>query len=57
MDALIAPLVDLVEYAAVGEVRRLRLLPAAEVAVDGDQLELGKSREVFLVGDFGMRGR
>ncbi len=45
---------DLVEHAAVGEVLRLRLLPAAEGSVDGDEVDLGEAREVVLVGVFGI---
>ena len=44
---------DLVEDSAVGEMRRLRLLPAAERA-DVDQVELGETRQIFLGGEFGM---
>src|SRR6266540_6016596 len=39
--------VDLVEHPAVGEVGRLRLLPSAKHAVDGDELELRELRGVF----------
>ena len=41
---MVAPIssTNLVEAAAVGEVRLLRLLPAAEGVVDGYQLELGE---------------
>jgi hypothetical protein len=37
---LIARLVDLVEHAAVGEMSRLRLFPAAEHLIDGEKRDL-----------------
>src|SRR4051812_45371037 len=43
-------LVDTVENAAVGEVRRLGLLPAAELAVDGHQGQLLELRAVLRQG-------
>jgi len=50
-------LLDLVEHAAVGEVGRLRLLPAAEHAVDRDEVELGKALEIFGSANSGWAGR
>ena len=52
-DARPTGVVDLVEHAAVGEVGFLRLLPAAEHLVDGDQVELGEALEVGRVGVLG----
>ncbi len=40
-------LVDLVEHAAIGEMRRLRLAPAAEIPVDGDQGNGGKRAAIL----------
>src|SRR3954462_9190458 len=44
-------LVDLIEHAAIGKVRRLRVMPAPEQGiVDRDELHLGKAREIFRIG-------
>src|SRR5688572_18066701 len=51
--ALILFLVDLIKYAAVGEMGGLRFRPAAKGAVDGDELQLWELRAVFLQRRFG----
>src|ERR1043165_1909830 len=43
---------ELIEDAAIGEVRLLRLLPTAENFVDGEQVQLRKVRRVFLRDGF-----
>ena len=48
--------VNLVEDAAVGEVRFLRFLPAAENLVDGNEFEFREAGDVGGVGLFGVTG-
>src|ERR1700759_5096280 len=45
--SLLAGLVDLVEDAPIAEMCRLRLGPAAEIAVDGSQRNVGELFAVF----------
>src|SRR2546427_8213256 len=47
---IVLPAIDLIERAAIGEVRLLGLLPAAKQTVDGEQFELWKIRTVFGCG-------
>jgi hypothetical protein len=42
-----AGLIDLIEYAAIREMRRLRLMPIAEFFVDGEEFQLRELRAVF----------
>ena len=53
---LLCRLIDLVEDAAVVEMGRLRLCPAAENrVVDGDELQLGEALQILRIGRLGLR--